>query len=243
MKTVLLLALAALPLSPAVAQFSPTPPQINVTGSAEIKVTPDEICIRVGVETRHATISEARSQNDERIASALAFLSKNDIKEKDVQTDYINVEPYYESSTRTRPEIYIARKSLEIRLTTITNFEAILTGLLNSGVNTIHGVDFHTSQLRKYRDQARAMAIKAAREKADALAGELGVKRGKVYNISANEWGGWWGSYGSFWGGRGGGMYQNAVNSSAQIESPSGSTLSVGQISVSASVNVAFLIE
>ena len=125
---------------------------------------------------------------------ALAFLKAGGVKEKDVQTDFISVEPDYNyNSSHVKPVAYIVRKSIEIRVTTITNFESIVTGLLTNGVNYIHGIDFRTSQLRKYRDQARELAIKAAKEKADAMASALGVKRGKVYNINVNDWGGGWG--------------------------------------------------
>jgi uncharacterized protein YggE len=97
--------------------------------------------------------------------------------------------------------------------------------------------------MRKHRDTARAMAIRAAREKADAMAAELGVKRGKVYNITVNDWGGWSGWSGGYWGGRGGAMFQNSVQSVGGAPEPTDNTLSIGQISVSASVNVSFLIE
>jgi hypothetical protein len=136
------------------------------------------------------------------------------------------------------------RKSIEIRLTKFDKFESLLTGLLTNGVNAIHGIDFRTTELRKHRDTARAMAIRAAKEKADALASELGVKCGKVYNITANDYGGWWSSYGSYWGGRyGGGQFQNAVQNNGGNSPTEDGTFSVGQISVSASVNVSFLIE
>ena len=124
--------------------------------------------------------------------------------------------------------------------------ESVLTGLLNSGVNYIHNVNFRTTELRKHRDQARDMAIKAAKEKVVAMTSGLGVKCGKPCSINANEYGGWWNySSGSNWGGRNQGMnsFQNAVqnyNGSAEV---SGETLAVGQISVSATVNVSFLIE
>ena len=73
------------------------------------------------------------------------------------------------------------------------------------------------------------------------------MKRGKVYNITANDWGGWWSPYGGYWGARGsGGMYQNSSQNissgNASAEASDSSTLSVGQISVSASVNVSFRI-
>jgi uncharacterized protein len=244
MKTQLLLALAlmALPLASAHAE-----PQINVSGSAEVKVAPDEIYLRVGVETRDEKLDIARRQNDERVAAALAFLKTSSIKDKDVQTDCVNVEPDYDyNRSHVTPVAYVVRKSIEVHLTTVTNLEGTLTGLLTNGVNYVHGIDFRTTQLRKYRDQAREMAIKAAREKADAMAAALDVKRGKVCNINVNDWSGSWNGS-SYWGGRAG-YYNNQMQNIVQnrgdgAADTAGETFSVGQISVSASVNVSFLIE
>jgi uncharacterized protein YggE len=247
MKTRLMLAIAliALPLAPAFAE-----PQINVSGSAEVKVAPDQIHLSVGVETRDENLDVARRQNDERIARALAFLKDGGVKDKDVQTDFISVEPDYNyNSSHVKPVAYIVRKSIEIRVTAITNFEGIVTGLLANGVNYIHGIDFRTSQLRQYRDQARELAIKAAKEKADAMASALGVKRGKVYNINVNDWSGGWGGYGGRWGAQWGGFNgQNNIQNLGALSDMTGAdttaeTFSVGEISVSATVNVSFLIE
>ena len=247
MNTHLLLAIALVtfPLTRAHSQDPGQPRLISVSGSAEVKVAPDEVRLSVGVETRHEKLDDARKENDERISKALGFLKSSGVKEKDVQTDFISVEPNYDSNvSRTKPVTYVVRKSIEIKLTKIDSFEGLLTGLLTNGVNNVHGIDFRTSQMRKHRDAARAMAIRAAKEKADALASELGVKRGKVQNISANEWGGWWSGSGGYWGGRGGGgMFQNAVQNAGGPAETTDGTLSIGQISVSASVNVTFLIE
>jgi hypothetical protein len=247
MRTHLLLAVtvATLPLARAFAQSPAQPPLISVSSSAEVKVAPDEIYLRVGVETRHANLEDAKRQNDERVAKALGFLEAHDVKGKDVQTDFVSIEPTYDNDlSRTRPVIYIVRKSIEVKLAAIEAFEGLLTGLLTNGVNHVHGIEFRTSQLRKHRDSARALAIRAAREKADALAAELGVNRGRVHSINANDSGGWWSTAGSYWGGRyGAGMQQNAIQDSGAPPEAGGGTLSLGQISVSASVNVSFLIE
>ena len=247
MKTRLIVAIAlgTFPLTHAFSQALPQPPQISVSGSAEVKVAPDEVYLRVGVETRHENLDDAKHQNDERVSKALAFLKNNEVRDKDIQTDFISIEPTYDSDiSRTKPVTYVVRKSIEIKLAKIQAFEGLLTGLLTNGVNHVHGIEFRTSQLRKHRDAARAMAIRAAKEKADALASELGVKKGKVYSINANDWGGWWSSSGSSWGGRGGGaMFQNAVQNAGGPSEVTDGTLSIGQISVSASVNVSFLIQ
>ena len=237
--------LAPLVLTQAFAQSPAQPPLITVSGSAEVKVAPNEVYLRVGVETRHQNLADAKQQNDERVSKALAFLKASEVPGKDVQTDFVNIEPTYDNDiSRTRPVTYVVRKSIEVKLTKVDAFEAVLSGLLTNGVNVVHGIEFRTSELRKHRDTARAMAVRAAREKADALAAELGVKRGKVYSLNANDWGGWWSPSGSYWGGRyGGGMAQNVVQNLGGPSEAEDRTLAIGQISVSASVNVSFLIE
>ena len=242
-------ALMLCPLNPALSQtFSGTPEsRINVSGSAEVKVVPDVVYLRLGVETRDVNLGPAKRQNDDRIEDVLKFLKKKGVPEKNIQTDFMSVEPEFNYDvSRIKPANYIARKSIEVKLADLRRFEEIMSGVLEHGVTHVHGIDFRTSELRKHRDEARAMAARAAIEKADALAGELGVHRGKVISINENYWGGWWSGSGSGWGSQGGMQYQNAVQNSMQSgsggESEEGS-LSVGQISVAATVNASFAIE
>jgi uncharacterized protein YggE len=231
-------------LTPAFSQMTAPPPMISVSGSSEVKVAPDEIDLRVGVETRSEKLDDAKRENDERVEKALAFLEASGVEKKDVQTDFISIDPNFDQRvSKTRADIYVVRKAIAIRLLKVDAFESILAGLLGNGVTTVQGVAFRTSKLRKYRDKARAMAIQAAQEKADAMAEALGVKRGKVYAICANDGGGWWTSVSSYWS-TSSGPLQNSFNS-VQNSGGAGSddgALSVGQISVSASVNVSFLI-
>lgn len=241
-RLVLAIGLLVLPLMQARSQNS----QISVSGSAEVKVTPDEIYLSVGVETRDSNLPDAKRQNDEQIAKALGFLKRAGLPDKDVKTDYINVEPSYDHNiSRLTPLYYQVQKSIEVKLTKIETFEGLLTGLLTNGVTHVHGVEFRTSQLRKHRDAARAAAIRAAKEKAEALAAELSVKIGKVSNINANDyWGGGWSGSSGYWGGRsgGGGSQNSSQNQGGAVEKTDG-TLSIGQVSISASVNVTFAIE
>jgi uncharacterized protein len=246
MKNPFLCAVAAFVMAITSALGQVMPPTISVSGSAEVKVAPDEVYLRVGVETRHPTLAVAKSQNDEAVAKALAF-PRGQVEKKNVQTDFISFEPVYDGSVsdRIKPVAYMARNSIEVKLSDIKKLDAVITGVMTNGVNTIHGIEFRTSELRKHRDTARAMAIRAAVEKADAAAKELNVKRGKVYNLTVND--NWWGGYGGgYWGGRYGGfsnaMAQNVSQGGGGGQDDSG-TLSAGQITVSASVSASFLVE
>ena len=189
--------------------------QISVSGSADVKVPPDEVVISLGVETWNSRLDSAKAQNDEAVRRILAIGPRFGIKATDIQTDFISVEPtIYESSDDHVRRItgYKVQKSIVISLKDVRKFEDVLTAALDSGANYVHGVDFRTTDLRKHRDVARAMATKAAKEKAEALAKELGTSVRRVINIREDSFG-WRYPYGRNWGSPGGGMSQNVVQS------------------------------
>ena len=144
---------------------------ITVTGDADVKVVPDEVILTLGVETWNEDLDVAKKDNDQRIKNTLSMTKKFDILPKHVQTDYISIDPTYKSHVDERIIIgYSVRKTIVITLRDIAKFEDVLSSALKSGVNRVQGIQFRTTELRRHRDRARALAIKAAREKAVALA-------------------------------------------------------------------------
>ena len=139
------------------------------------------------------------------------------------------VAPLDKDEDQLKPIGYEARRGISVTVNNLTNLEKIYTGLLKNGVNEVGGISFQTTELRKFRDEARLKAIKAAREKAEAMAGELGVKLAGVQQISESNWR------------PGPSPFQNSV-SFAQPTVISGGSFSEGVIDVTASVSVVFLL-
>lgn len=217
---------------------------ITVTGDADVKVVPDEVILTLGVETWNEDLDVAKKDNDERIKKTLSMTKKFDILPKHVQTDYISIEPTYKSNVDERIIIgYFVRKTIVITLRDIFKFEDVLSSALKSGVNKVQGIQFRTTELRKHRDRARALAIKAAKEKAVALATELGQKVGRPRSINEQS-AGWWDSYGYGWGSRWQyGMAQNVVQNVGEGAGSEEGTIAPGQIRVNARVSVSFELE
>jgi len=219
-----------------------TPRLVTVTGSAELKVVPDEVTLTLGVETFSLNLAEARAENDRRVKAVLAAAEKHGVERRHTQTDYLSLEPRYRHEYDRREFLgYVVRKTIVITLRQVAAFEALLGDALNRGANHIHGIEFRTTELRLYRDKARALAIVAAREKAEALARALGRGIGEPRSIHEGS-GGWWSTYGSWWGSRAGMTTQNVVQTSgggAPSELTEG-PLAPGQIAVTASVSVSF---
>lgn len=219
------------------------PRTINVTGSADVMVVPDEVVFSVGVETIDIVLAKAKNDNDVVIKRVLAQAQSLGVEEKYIQTDYISIEPRYQDAYlkdgyQTRELIgYVVRKDIAFTLKDVSRFEDLYSIILESGVNHVYGIEFRTTELRRHRDQGRALAIQAAREKAEALAKEMGQAVGAPLSISENSsWG--YRSY-SWWGASA--MSQNVIqNAPSQGTSDGSSTLALGQIAINASVSVTF---
>jgi uncharacterized protein YggE len=236
-----LLAVICIFCAPAILPAQPEPLRrtISVTGEAEVKVVPDEAVFNFGIETDSKDIEEARRQNDARVKDLLDLAARLGIERQHVQTDYLSIEPRYDRDGSDRKNEflgYFVRRNVVITLKDLGKFEQLLSEALKLGVNFVDQAQFRTTELRRHRDQARQMAIRAAKEKAVALAGELNMKVGKPISISeASIWENNW--Y------RGRAMTQNAMAEAPASSDIGSSTIAPGQISISARISVVFELE
>ena len=213
---------------------------VSVTGDAEIKVVPNQVVLALGVETRDRSLSAARTRNDNAVRSVLAAIQSLQIDPTDVQTDFIHVTIRYTSSAETIVDHYVVEKSIAVTLKDVSKFESLLSAVLEAGANHVDHVEFLTTELRKYRDQARALAAQAAIEKANDLASAAGLKVvGKPTSVSTYSYGGgsWYGRHYS----SGANMAQNVYQSAGGGANEG--TIALGKISVTASVSMNFRME
>ena len=222
----------------AAAQSSIERPLITVTGQAEVKVAPDEVVFRLEVETLNKELATAKALNDESVRKVIALARKYQIPERNVQTDFISVTPRFYEATgpedrgRDREFLgYEVSKRIVIALNDVSRTESLLSDVLTTGVNYVRGVQFRSTQIRKIKDQARQLAIRAAQEKAIALTREIGQTIGKAYSIQEDEPGRY--DNRSM-------MQNNSIVSSSTTTSSEETTIALGQISIQARVVVCF---
>jgi uncharacterized protein len=243
MKTTLLATLAILSVQLTSAQQAAEPPLVSTTGTAEIKVVPDLADLYFEVEVRNADLGTARKQQAERTAKVLAALRASGIEEKDLQAADISIAPNYtenrrDSAETARVRFFSVSQGISIKLRDVKQVPDTIATAVAAGVTEVRNVALGTSELRKHRDAARANAIKAAKEKAIALAGELGAKVGRPYRIT--EGSDPWRGYGSI-----SNNVQVQANAIDDVLFGTGgsATFAPGTISISANVSVSFVIE
>jgi len=215
---------------------------ITVSGNADVRIVPDEVIVTLGVETWDKDLEVAKGRNDAIVKKVLALVTDHGIPPEHVQTDYIGIEPRYRDGYYEQSDFigYFVHKNVVITLRDLSQFEGLLSSALKAGVNYVQGIEFRTTELRKHRDEARALAVRAAQEKASAMAKELGQRVGKPQTVR-EEQSSWWSGYGAWWGARwGGAMAQNTVQEVNGTPLNVDGSVAPGQISVTASVTVSF---
>jgi uncharacterized protein len=240
----LLSALGGAPVSAQQASTYDDRPKITVTGEAVVYVKPDRIVATFGIETSDQDVSAAKLKNNDIMKKALAAARDCGVPDKDIQTDYLSLQPRFRSDSAKEAFIgYFVRNTLVVTLNEAGKIEELVTKVLQTGVNYIHGVDFQTSELKRFREQARELALQAAKEKAAKMASVLSQAIGSPLQIN-ESYGGSPGMYYSSWGSWGSarnlGMTQNTVQDLRGNSGEAADTIALGKIAVRANVSVTF---
>ena len=219
-------------------------PKISVSGEAVVNVMPDKIVVTFGIETWDSEIMVAKQKNNEILKNAVTAIKELGIPEKEIQTDHLSIEPRYKNDYSKQDFIgYFVRNTFIVTLAETDKVEELVTKALLTGVNYIHGIDFQTTEFIKYREQARDLALKAAKEKADKMAAVMNQSVGIPIQINENSGGSRWGYYSSWsgWGyGRNQGMSQNVMQNIQGDGGEISETIALGKISIRANVAVTF---
>jgi uncharacterized protein YggE len=214
---------------------------VNVSGTAVVNVTPDRALIQLGVQSNGTTPSEVKYLNTQAIEDVIEAIKSLGIAAKDIRTDHYIVKPLYDNYNSLYIKGYRIDNLVAVTLRDVDKISELIVVALEAGANEVVDVELYTSELRKYRDQARDMAMQAASEKAQALADTAGVDTGCVLTINENTWSyynGWWSrQQQNLW-------VQNAVQNITPTSGPAGTShegpVSLGQISIRAEVNASF---
>lgn len=184
----------ALAPTPALAQADASPAisadatrlDLSVTGKSTR--TPDIATISTGVQTRAPTAQGAISQNSERMARVLAALRAAGVKERDIRTSQLNLNPQYdyrrESGEGPRLTGYMATNQVSVRFRDIAKSGEIIDALVSVGANQINGPMLSIDDVDEALDEARADAIAKGRQRAELYAAAMGKRVARVVMVS-----------------------------------------------------------
>ncbi|MFV5701312.1 SIMPL domain-containing protein [Flavobacterium sp. XS2P12] len=225
-----LLILSVLFISMSYGQEVKQVPQINVSGEGKVKVIPDQATIAVTVETKGNNAKDVKKQNDEKIEAVLKFIKKMNLEPADYKTQRVSLNPQYDYEKKKHS--YNATQTIEILLRDLSKYDELMEGLVDQGINRIDAVTFQSSKLAQYQSEARKLAMKDAKLKAEDYVSVLGQKVGRAMTISDNSQ--------TYYPQP---MYAAMKTMEMSDASAPRQTLAVGEINITANVTVSFILE
>jgi uncharacterized protein YggE len=232
-----LLALALAAAVPAPAQVPEmarlTGTRLDVTASGQVSRIPDIVRIEAGVNTEAPNAAEAMRQNQARMERVRAALTRAGIADRDTQTSSFELEAVYRNNAFGRQDLtgYRTSNQLFIRLRDPSTSGRVMDALVAEGVNDIRGPILGFENVDASLDEARALAIAAARGRADLYARGLGMRVKRAVYVSEE-----------------GGNYAprneaSSLMNSASVAATAASTIDPGGRKITATVSVVFELE
>lgn len=161
----------------------------SVNGEGKANIKPDSATVSVGVQAQGSTAKLAQDQMNQNINKVIEAVKSLDIKSEDIKTENYNVYPNQDVRALSPGEPqkitgYSANTNITIKVRDIAKANQVLDAATSAGANQVGGVSFEAEDKTAAENEARAMAVKSAKEKAEQTANIAGFKLGRLINYS-----------------------------------------------------------
>jgi uncharacterized protein YggE len=158
---------------------------IAAIGDGQVTAAPDRAVVTLGVQTDGKTAQEAVQANSAATAAVIDAVKGAGVPANQIRTTTFNVMPL---TAQPRPGDtappqttgYRVTNTVTVTIDDVGRAGAVLDAGIGAGANVASGLSFGLKDQAALQRQALDLASKAARAKAEAIAGSLGVHLGAL---------------------------------------------------------------
>jgi hypothetical protein len=145
--------------------------------------------VSVGVQAQHAAAAEAMAEVGRIASQILARWQQLGIRREDIRTSAVQVFPVYTTPREGAQQItgYRASYVLAVNLNNLTLVGQTIDTAMAAGANVVQGITFGLRDASSARAEALSMAVREARQKAEAIAGAAGLRIRGIDRIVENS--------------------------------------------------------
>jgi len=157
----------------------------SVSGEGEITMIPDIAVVSAGVRAQSDTVTSAQEELNSTMNAIANAVKQLGINEKDIKTTRYSISPIYDYDTPERSITgYEADATLSIKVRKLNNANQVIDAATANGANQVGGITFDVDDKTKAENQARELAVKDAKSKAEQAARTAGFTLGKIIHYS-----------------------------------------------------------
>jgi uncharacterized protein YggE len=162
---------------------------IWVSGEGKVTVTPDIATVSLGVSSQSSTVAVAQSQASIAMDKVIAALTGSGVAKNDIKTQYFNIQQLTRYDNNTQQSVvtgYMVSNTVAAKIRVVDKTGSIIDAVAVAGgdYTRVNGINFSVDKPEQYYSQARELAIKDAKSRADQLAKLAGVTLGRATYIS-----------------------------------------------------------
>lgn len=150
---------------------------LEVTGEAEMAVTPDLASIHLGVVTENKDLLPAQRQNASEMAKVIQSLKQLNIPQNNIQTFDYRIDSEYDfEQGKQYFRGYKVTHLLQVKIEDLANIGRVIDTAVQNGANYVANVQFMSKKTNDIYEQVLANAVLNALEKAKAISSVLRVQ-------------------------------------------------------------------
>jgi uncharacterized protein YggE len=166
---------------------------IWVNGEGRVLAVPDVAILRLGIEAQEISVNEARTRAAEAMEQVTAALKSEGVAEKDIQTQYFNIQRVTRWDNIKEQEVVLGYRVTNMVTAKIREIDKVGTiidavAIAGGDLTRIDSIGFTVDDTTAYYKEARQKAVADAEAKAKQLAETAGVKLGKPTYISESSY-------------------------------------------------------
>lgn len=184
-RSLYLMVFAIFASAPALAESDVNFAHIVTSGFGELSVTPDSASFVAQVERTTMNAEQAKQSVDDVVSEFLASLQEEGVTKDAISSSNLYLAPQYFYPKDEKPELvgYKATRRLSVQVVNLEKLNDLLDAAIKHGVDRIDNIQLTVSDKNRYVQQARELAIRDAKEKAQSLAKGFDRELGDVWKI------------------------------------------------------------
>lgn len=162
---------------------------VSVQGEGVVRVAPDRATASIVFRQRAESLMDAHNMVQRDLQRLVDAVAAAGYERGVVRSGALHYNPEYSYEQGRAPQLvgYHAQMTVIVRIENMDDLPRLMELAMSSGAFEIHPVEYGVSNLAEKRKEARALAMKAARERAEELASGFDAEVGHVLQIAESE--------------------------------------------------------
>lgn len=165
----------------------PEAPHISASGSGELRVAPDVADISIAVSHTDKSVAKAREKVEAVTIKVIEAARAHGLSDADIRSSQLTIAPDYAwEDGRRRLRGQRVERRVQLHLKDLSRYSELLDAVAEAEVSRLHQTSLGFSDRSALEREALVLAVQAARQRAQAMAGAADARLGTVYQIVEN---------------------------------------------------------